>query len=129
MLMGTLTGAFEQMFTTIIDGGQNAFQGILNALKSLMIKLASAIAAAAILFVLTGGLSAGGSSLGSIGNIAKTIGGLGFNPFTLGSGTGKSSMIAMPTGSTGQGGYQVDIMGDKMRMLLDNQAIKNSRVI
>jgi hypothetical protein len=128
MLMGTLTGAFEQMFTTIIDGGENAFQGLLNALKSLMIKLASAIAAAAILFVLTGGLSAGGSSLGSIGNIAKTIGGLGFNPFTLGS-SGKGSMIAMPSNTVGQGGYQIDIMGDKMRLLLNNEAIKNSRVV
>jgi hypothetical protein len=127
MLMGTLTGAFDQMFTTILDGGQNAFQGILNSLKSLMIKIAAAIAAAAVLFVLTGGLSAGGSKLGSIGNIAKTMGGLGFNPFTLFS--GGSSMVAMPTASTGQGSYQVDIMGDKMRMLLDNQAIKNSRVI
>jgi hypothetical protein len=129
LIMGTLTSAFEQMFTTILDGGQNAFQGILNALKSLMIKLASAIAAAAILFVLTGGLSAGGSSLGSIGQIAKTIGGLGFNPFALSSGSGKGSMIAMPSNSIGQGGYQIDIMGDKMRMLLDNTAIKNSRVI
>jgi hypothetical protein len=128
LIMGTLTSAFEQMFTTILDGGQNAFQGILNALKSLMIKLAAAIAAAAILFVLTGGLSAGGSSLGTIGNIAKTIGGLGFNPFALG-GSGKGSMIAMPSNSIGQGGYQIDIMGDKMRMLLDNTAIKNSRVI
>ena len=128
MLMGALTGAFEQMFTTILDGGQNAFQGILNALKSLMIKLAAAIAAAAILFVLTGGLSSGGNALQKIGEIAKTMGGLGFNPFTLGS-SGKSSMIAMPSNTVGQGGYQVDIMGDKMRMLLDNQAIKNSRVI
>jgi hypothetical protein len=129
LLAGALTTGFEQMFTTMIDGGQNAFQGILNAIKSLMIKLASAIAAAAILFVLTGGLSAGGSSLGSIGNIAKTIGGLGFNPFALSSGSGKGSMIAMPSNSIGQGGYQIDIMGDKMRMLLDNTAIKNSRVI
>jgi hypothetical protein len=129
LLAGALTTGFEQMFTTLIDGGQNAFQGILNAIKSLMIKLASAIAAAAILFVLTGGLSAGGSSLGSIGQIAKTIGGLGFNPFALGSGSGKGSMIAMPSNSIGQGGYQIDIMGDKMRMLLDNTAIKNSRVI
>ena len=128
LLAGALTTGFEQMFTTMIDGGQNAFQGILNAIKSLMIKLASAIAAAAILFVLTGGLSAGGSSLGSIGQIAKTIGGLGFNPFALGGG-GKGSMIAMPSNSIGQGGYQIDIMGDKMRMLLDNTAIKNSRVI
>jgi hypothetical protein len=128
LLMGTLQSGFEQMFTTILDGGQNAFQGLINALKGLMIKLAAAIAAAAILFVLTGGLSAGGSSLGSIGNIAKTIGGLGFNPFTLGSG-GTGSRIAMPSSSTGQGGYQVDIMGDKMRLLLDNQAIKNSRVV
>jgi hypothetical protein len=129
LLAGALTTGFEQMFTTLIDGGQNAFQGILNAIKSLMIKLASAIAAAAILFVLTGGLSAGGSSLGSIGQIAKTIGGLGFNPFALSSGSGKGSMIAMPSNSIGQGGYQIDIMGDKMRMLLDNTAIKNSRVI
>jgi len=128
LLAGALTSGFEQMFTTLIDGGQNAFQGLLNALKSLMIKLASAIAAAAILFVLTGGLSAGGSSLGSIGNIAKTIGGLGFNPFTLGS-SGKGSMIAMPSNTVGQGGYQIDIMGDKMRLLLNNEAIKNSRVI
>ena len=128
LLAGALTSGFEQMFTTLIDGGQNAFQGILNAIKNLMIKLASAIAAAAILFVLTGGLSAGGSSLGSIGQIAKTIGGLGFNPFALG-GSGKGSMIAMPSNSIGQGGYQIDIMGDKMRLLLNNEAIKNSRVV
>jgi len=126
MLLGALTTGFETMFNTILDGGQNAFQGILNALRNLMVKLAAAIAAAAILFVLTGGLSAGGSSLGSIGNIAKTIGGLGFNPFDLG---GKGSMVAMPTNTVGQGGYQIDIMGDKMRMLLDNNAIKNSRVV
>ena len=128
LLMGTLQSGFEQMFTTIANGGQNAFQGILNALKGLMIKLAAAIAAAAILFVITGGLSAGGSSLGSIGNIAKTMGGLGFNPFTL-FGGGKGSMIAMPTNTLGQGGYQIDIMGDKMRLLLNNEAIKNSRVV
>jgi hypothetical protein len=127
MLVGALSSGFEQMFTTLIDGGQNAFQGLFNAIKGLMIKIAAAIAAAAILFVLTGGLSAGGSSLGSIGNIAKTVGGLGFNPFTIANGTG--SRIAMPSASTGQGGYQIDIMGDKMRLLLDNQAIKNSRVI
>jgi len=130
MIVGTLQSGFEQMFTTIIDGGQNAFQGFIDGLKRLMIKLAAAIAAAAILFVLSGGLSSGGNALQKIGEIAKTMGGLGFNPFTLGSGGGgKTAMIAMPSSSTGQGGYQVDIMGDKMRLLLDNQAIKNSRVV
>ena len=128
LIVGTLASGFEQMFNTMIDGGANAFQGILDGLKRLMIKLASAIAAAAILFVLTGGLSSGGNALQKIGEIAKTMGGLGFNPFALG-GSGKTAMIAMPSASTGQGGYQVDIMGDKMRLLLDNQAIKNSRVI
>lgn len=128
MLLGALTSGFEQMFTTILDGGQNAFQGILNALKQLMVKLAAAIAAAAILFVLTGGLSAGGSKLGSIGTIASKYGGLGFNPFELFSGKSSSS-VGMPTTASNQGGYQVDIMGDKMRLLLDNQAIKNSRVV
>jgi hypothetical protein len=130
LLVNTLQSGFEQMFTTIIDGGQNPFQGFIDGLKRLMIKLASAIAAAAVLFVLSGGLSSGGNALQKIGEIAKTMGGLGFNPFTLGSGGGgKSAMIAMPSSSTGQGGYQVDIMGDKMRLLLDNQAIKNSRVV
>jgi len=129
MLVGTLASGFEQMFTTILEGGQNAFQGILNALKQLMIKLAAAIVAAAILFVLSGGLSSGGNALEKIGEIAKTAGGLGFNPYTLFSGGGDVKSIAMPSNATGQGGYQVDIMGDKMRLLLDNQAIKNSRVV
>jgi tape measure domain-containing protein len=129
MLVGTLASGFEQMFTTILEGGQNAFQGILNALKQLMIKLAAAIVAAAILFVLSGGLSSGGNALEKIGEIAKTAGGLGFNPYTLFSGGGDVKSIAMPSNATGQGGYQIDIMGDKMRMLLDNQAVKNSRVV
>jgi hypothetical protein len=127
MLMGTLTSGFESFINVAMEGGFDAFQGILDALKRLMVKLAAAIVAAAILFVLTGGLSSGGSQLGSIGNIAKTIGGLGFNPFTIFG--GGDSRLAMPSTSRGQGGYQVDIMGDKMRLLLDNQAIKNSRVI
>jgi hypothetical protein len=129
MLTGALTSGFEQMFSTLIDGGQNAFQGLFNAIKQLLIKLAAAIAVAAILFVLTGGLSAGGSSLGSIGDIAAKQGGLGFNPFTIFTPKPATGMIAMPSNTTGQGGYQVDIMGDKMRLLLDNQAIKNSRVV
>jgi tetratricopeptide (TPR) repeat protein len=130
LLMGTLQSGFEQMFTTLVDGGQNAFQGILEGLKRLMIKIAAAIVAATILFFLTGGASAGGNAIKKIGELAKTMGGLGFNPFTLFSGGGgQSPYIAMPSSSTGQGGYQVDIMGDKMRMLLDNTAIKNSRVI
>jgi hypothetical protein len=118
------------MFTTMIDGGQNAFQGILDGLKRLMIKIAAAIVAATILFFLTGGASAGGgaNALQKIGEIAKNMGGLGFNPFAISS-KPKSAMIAMPSNSFGQGGYQIDIMGDKMRLLLNNEAIKNSRVV
>ena len=131
LLMGTLQSGFEQMFTTIVDGGQNAFQGVLDGLKRLMIKIAAAIVAATILFFLTGGASAGGNAIKKIGELAKTMGGLGFNPFTLfsGGGGGQSPYIAMPSASTGQGGYQIDIMGDKMRLLLNNEAIKNSRVV
>jgi tetratricopeptide (TPR) repeat protein len=130
LLMGTLQSGFEQMFTTLVDGGQNAFQGILDGLKRLMIKIAAAIVAATILFFLTGGASAGGNAIKKIGELAKTMGGLGFNPFTLFSGGGgQSPYIAMPSSSTGQGNYQIDIMGDKMRLLLNNEAIKNSRVV
>jgi len=96
-----------------------------------MIKIAAAIVAATILFFLTGGASAGGNAIKKIGELAKTMGGLGFNPFTLfsGGGGGQSPYIAMPSSSTGQGNYQIDIMGDKMRLLLNNEAIKNSRVV
>jgi len=128
VLAGTLSGAFEQMFTTMIDGGQNAFQAIFDAIKKLMIKIAAAVAAAAILFVLTGGLSAGGSSLGSIGEIAKNIGGLGFNPFALGGG-GKGSMIAMPSESTGQGNVSFEIQGDKLYGVLQNYNGRLNRLV
>ena len=94
-------------------------QALLELAKRLMI----AAAAAAILSVLL-------SPFG-LGNAAKFVpifkalsGGLDFSQ-----GSVSGSMVAMPSASTGQGGYQVDIMGDKMRLLLDNQAIKNSRVV
>jgi len=129
LLVNTLQSGFEQMFTTLIDGGQNAFQGLFNAIKQLIVKLLAAIAVASILFVLSGGLSSGGNALQKIGEIAKGAGGLGFNPFTIFTPKPATPYIAMPSNTTGQGGYQVDIMGDKMRLLLDNQAIKNSRVV
>jgi hypothetical protein len=129
LLVNTLQSGFEQMFTTLIDGGQNAFQGFLNAIKQLIVKLLAAIAVASVLFVLSGGLSSGGNALQKIGEIAKGAGGLGFNPFTIFTPKPATPYIAMPSNTTGQGGYQVDIMGDKMRLLLDNQAIKNSRVV
>jgi len=127
MLMGTLTSGLESFFTVALEGGFDAFQGIIDALKKLMVKLAAAIVAAAILFVITGGLSAGGSSLGSIGEIAKNIGGLGFNPFTLFG--GGDSRLAMPSESTGQGNVSFEIQGDKLYGVLQNYNGRLNRLV
>ena len=47
-----LTSAFEQFFTTVVDGGENAFGAITDYLKSLIIQLTAAAAAAALLTLL-----------------------------------------------------------------------------
>ena len=115
--------ALTNSFNAALEGGQNFFQAMGKALLELAKRLMIAAAAAAILSVLL-------SPFG-LGNAAKFVpifkalsGGLDFSQ-----GSVSGSMVAMPSASTGQGGYQVDIMGDKMRLLLDNQAIKNSRVV
>ena len=82
-----------------------------------------AVAAAALLafFLAPFGLGAGAS----FPAIFKVLsGGLDFSQ-----GSVSGSQVALPTNTLGQGGYQIDIMGDKMRLLLNNEAIKNSRVV
>jgi len=77
-----LTQSFEGLFTTIVEGGKNAFGNFLNILKDvvkqILIQLASAIASAAILAALFTVIFPG--SAGGFGNAFKTIlggGGLG----------------------------------------------------
>lgn len=140
------TAAWQQTFSSFVQGVQYAFENALftgknfsanfaemfnQMIKALMAKIAAAIVVAVVLFAL---LSAVGLASGkSFADIAKVFGMKGVNSFgtLLGStlGINNSGRVAMPSNSTGQGGYQIDIMGDKMRLLLDNTAIKNSRVI
>jgi hypothetical protein len=77
-----LTQSFEGLFTTIVEGGKNAFGNFLNILKDvvkqILIQLASAIASAAILAALFTVIFPG--SAGGFGSAFKTIlggGGLG----------------------------------------------------
>jgi len=140
------TAAWQQTFSSFVQGVQYAFENALftgknfsanfaemfnQMIRALMAKIAAAIVVAVVLFAL---LSAIGFASGkSFADIAKVFGMKGVNNFgtlvgaTLG--INNSGRVAMPSNSTGQGGYQIDIMGDKMRLLLDNTAIKNSRVI
>ena len=119
--------AFEQALFTGQNFTQNFKEAFVAMIKALIAKLISALVIAVLL---AGVLSAFG---GSIAAGAKMFGMKGVANFgtLLGSilGVNTAANVAMPSNSTGQGGYQVDIMGDKMRMLLDNTAIKNSRVI
>ena len=93
------------------------------ALLQLAKKLIIAATAAAILSVLLAPFGLGNAA--TFAPIFKTLsGGLDFSQ-----GSVSGSQIAMPTNTLGQGGYQIDIMGDKMRLLLDNNAVKNSRVV
>jgi tape measure domain-containing protein len=122
-IKGLLASALTTAFNDALDSGQNFFKSLGQALLGLIKKLVIAAAVAALLsfFLSSFGVA---SSVSGFAPIFKQLTGLDF-----GQGSVSSPMVAMPSGSTGQGGYQVDIMGDKMRLLLDNQAIKNSRVI
>jgi tape measure domain-containing protein len=139
------TLAWQETFASFTQGVQYAFESALftgknfatsfaemfnQMIKALIAKILAAIVVAVILFAL---LSAVGLASGkSFAEIAKVFGMKGVTNFgtlvgsTLGVNSGR---VAMPSNSTGQGTFQIDIMGDKMRLLLDNQAIKNSRVV
>lgn len=122
-IVGLLADTLTTSFNNALDSGQNFFKSLGQALLALIKKLVIAAAVAALLSFFLGGIGVA-SSIAGFAPIFKQLSGL---DFSQGSATG--SMVAMPTNTTGQGGYQVDIMGDKMRLLLDNQAIKNSRVV
>jgi tape measure domain-containing protein len=123
LTIGLLGNALTNAFDDALNNGKNFFASLGQALLALIKKLIIAAAVAALLAFLLGGFGAA-SSVAGFAPIFKQLSGLDFSQ-----GSASGSRIAMPSASTGQGGYQVDIMGDKMRMLLDNTAIKNSRVI
>jgi tape measure domain-containing protein len=122
-LIGLMGSALTSAFDAALVSGENFFKVLGDALLNLGKKLLAAVAAAVLLSVILApfGLGAGAS----FPAIFKVLSG-GFD-FSQGSVSG--SQVALPTNTLGQGGYQIDIMGDKMRLLLDNNAIKNSRVI
>ena len=122
-IVGLLADTLTSSFNNALDSGQNFFKSLGQALLALIKKLVIAAAVAALLSFFLGGIGVA-SSISGFAPIFKQLSGL---DFSQGSATG--SMVAMPNNTTGQGGYQIDIMGDKMRLLLDNQAIKNSRVV
>ena len=118
-----LGDALTNAFNSAIDSGENFFVALGKALVQLIKRLMIAVAAAALLafFLAPFGLGAGAS----FPAIFKVLsGGLDFSQ-----GSVSGSQVALPTNTLGQGGYQIDIMGDKMRLLLNNEAIKNSRVV
>ena len=119
--------AFEQALFTGQNFTQNFKEAFLAMIKSMIAKLVAALVIAlllaAVLSTFTGGIAAGAKFFGMKGvtNFGTLLGSvLGVNT---------AGRVAMPSTSTGQGNYQIDIMGDKMRLLLDNTAIKNTRVI
>ena len=73
---GTVGGLLMDSFTSLANGG-DFFATLIDGLKRLIIKLAAAAAVAAILFALTGGASAGGtSSLGTFKEIFTSLSGI-----------------------------------------------------
>lgn len=122
-LVNLIGSALSSAFDAALISGENFFQVLGQALLNLIKKLAAAVAVAALLSLFLAPFGFGSAVTGFV-PIFKQLSGF---DFSQGSATG--SMIASPTNTVGQGSYQIDIMGDKMRMLLDNNAIKNSRVV
>ena len=123
-VVNLLGNALTSAFDAALISGKNFFTVLGQALLNLFKKLLAAAAAAAILSLLLAPLGFGAGVTGFV-PLFKQLGGIDLS----GGKKPKDSMVAMPTNTFGQGGYQIDIMGDKMRLLLDNQAIKNSRVV
>lgn len=84
LLSGPIQDGFSSLFTTLIEGGANAFGGFLKSLKSLITQLITAVATAAalslILNAITGGAAGGFKGVfksilggGGIGGIFKLI--------------------------------------------------------
>ena len=122
-LIGLMGSALTSAFDAALISGQNFFKVLGDALLNLGKKLLAAVAAAVLLSVILAPFGLGaGASFPAIFKVLS--GGLDFSQ-----GSVSGSQVALPTNTLGQGGYQIDIMGDKMRLLLDNNAIKNSRVI
>ena len=119
--------AFEQALYTGQNFTQNFKEAFLAMMKAMIAKLVAALVIAvllaAVLSAFGGGIAGGAAMFGMKGvtNFGTLFGSvLGVNT---------AGRVAMPSNSTGQGNYQIDIMGDKIRMVLDNTAIKNTRVI
>jgi tape measure domain-containing protein len=123
-VVNLLGNALTSAFDAALINGENFFKVLGQALLNLVKKLLAAVAAAAILSFLLAPLGLG-SAVTGFAPLFRQISGIDLTP----SEKPKSAMVAMPTNTLGQGGYQIDIMGDKMRLLLDNNAIKNSRVV
>ena len=119
--------AFEQALFTGQNFTQNFKEAFLAMMKAMIAKLVAALVIAvllaAVLSAFGGGIAGGAAMFGMKGvtNFGTLFGSI--------LGVNTAGRVAMPSNSTGQGNYQIDIMGDKMRMLLDNTAIKNTRVI
>lgn len=78
---------FGQALSQLAETGKISFQGIFDAIKQMVIKLAAAIAAAVTLNILTGGMLAskgGGKGLGAILKGGKMMGIGGLTPFANG---------------------------------------------
>lgn len=125
-VVNLLGGALSSAFDAALTSGDNFFKVMWRGLTNLLYKLAAAAVAALVLSVLLAPFS-GGAFLASVGGFEGIFSKLtGFDISGIG---GDSKSVFMPNNAVGQGNYQIDIMGDKMRLLLDNTAIKNTRVI
>ena len=122
-IVNLIGGALTSAFDAALISGENFFKVLGQALLNLIKKLLTAVAVAALLSLFLSPFGFGSAVTGFV-PIFKQLSGF---DFSQGSATG--SQVALPTNTLGQGGYQIDIMGDKMRLLLDNNAVKNSRVV
>ena len=119
--------AFEQALFSGQNFTQNFKEAFVQMMKAMIAKLVAALVIAvllaAVLSAFGGGIAGGAKMFGMKG--VKNFGTL----FGAVLGVNTEGRVAMPSNTTSQGGYQIDIMGDKMRLLLDNEALKNSRVV
>jgi len=118
-IVGSVQQGFQGFFNTLLQGGQNPFQAIIDSIKQLIVRLLAAAAAAAVLAAIMSAIGVGGAGASFGGGFSKIFGQM--SGFNIGkSAAGGANMDASPR-LVGEMGPEVFVPQGPGRIIPNNQ--------